>query len=91
MAEILSPALFIYLVPLAFALTGGYMAYARGRNPLLWGVASALFPICVMIVWFEKPKREVKGYFRKCGACDEWIKWRESPCRYCGAEQQTDL
>jgi hypothetical protein len=29
----------------------------------------------------------VKGHFRKCCSCSEWIKWKESPCRYCGTEQ----
>jgi len=35
MADILSPAILLYLVPTAFAVTGGVMAYNRGRNPLL--------------------------------------------------------
>jgi len=87
MTDILSPALLLYLVPGAFAVTGGVMAYNRGRNPVFWGVGSALFPICIMIVWFEKPKKEVAGHFRICGSCREWIKWKENPCRYCGAVQ----
>ncbi|NVN98514.1 MAG: hypothetical protein HXX17_04250 [Geobacteraceae bacterium] len=87
MGDIFSPALFLYLVPAVFAVTGGIMAYNRGRNPLLWGIGSAIFPICIMIVWFEKPKKEVAGHFKRCCKCEEWIKWKENPCRYCGAEQ----
>lgn len=87
MAGILSPAIFLYLVPIAFAVTGGVMAYNRGRNPVLWGLGAALFPICILIVWFEKPKKEVAGHFRRCGSCDEWINWKESLCRYCGTPQ----
>jgi hypothetical protein len=87
LAELFSPAALLILVPLAFAITGGKMAFNRGRNPLLWGLASAFFPICIMIVWFEKPRKEVKGHFRRCTSCGEWIKWLESPCRYCRTDQ----
>lgn len=87
MADIFSPAVLLYLVPAAFAIIAGVMARNRGRNPILWGLCSAVFPICIMIVWFEKPKKEVKGHFRKCSKCSEWIKWKENPCRYCAAPQ----
>lgn len=85
--EMLDPALLVYLVPISFAVAGGKIAANRGRNFFIWGVASALFPICIMIVWFEKPVKEVKGHFRRCSNCREWIKWEESPCRYCGGSQ----
>ena len=88
MADIFSPIILLYLVPAAFAATGGVMAHNRGRNPVLWGLCSAVFPICIMIVWFEKPKKEVKGHFRRCSSCCEWIKWAEDPCRYCGTSQK---
>jgi len=78
------PALIVFLVPIIFAVIGGVMAANRGRNFLVWGICSALFPICIMIVWFEKPVKEVKGHFRKCSNCGEWIKWKEMTCRYCG-------
>jgi hypothetical protein len=83
----LDPALLVYLVPIVFAVTGGVMAANRGRNFLFWGVCSAFFPICIMIVWFEKPIKELKGHFRKCCSCGEWIKWKEISCRYCGTTQ----
>ena len=82
---IFSPAMLLVLVPLAFAVIGGKMAYNRGRNPFIWGLGSAVFPICIMIVWFEKPLKEVEGQFRRCPKCGEWIKWAEEPCRYCAA------
>lgn len=84
-----TPAILLILVPLAFAVTGGYFAFARGKNPVLWGVLSAVFPLFIMITWFEKPKKAVKGHFKQCQSCDEWIKWAETPCHYCGAEQKT--
>lgn len=88
MESIFSPVIFLYLIPGAFAAIGGVLAYNRGRNPFFWAIGSALFPICIMIVWFEKPKKEVEGHFRKCCHCREWIKWKESPCRYCRTLQQ---
>ncbi|NJD91996.1 MAG: hypothetical protein FIA91_10890 [Geobacter sp.] len=81
----MSPAILLVLVPLVFGVIGGKLAYNRGRNPLVWGAGSALFPICIMIVWFEKPHKEVQGHFRRCASCGEWIKWAEDPCRYCAA------
>jgi hypothetical protein len=77
----------LLVVPLVFGLVGGRMAARRGRNMLLWGVLSAVFPIFIMIVYFEKPAQEVPGGFKRCGACAEWIKWEESPCHYCAADQ----
>ena len=77
-------AMLLALVPLSFGVVGGVLAARRGRNWLFWGAASAVFPICIMIVWFEKPVREVEGHFRRCSHCGEWIKWAEDPCRYCG-------
>jgi predicted nucleic acid-binding Zn ribbon protein len=83
----LNPAYFLLLVPAIFGAAGGILAANRGRNPLLvlfWAVASALFPICIMIVYFKKPLREVEGKFRHCRTCGEWLPWKENPCRYCG-------
>jgi len=87
LADIFSPAALLVLVPLVFAIIGGRIAYSRGRNPVIWGLFAAIFPICIMIVWFEKPRKEVKGHFRRCHSCGEWIKWLENPCRYCRTEQ----
>jgi len=74
-------------VPLGFGIFGGLLAVKRGRNRVLWGVLSAIFPIFILIVYFEKPLREVPGGFKKCGSCGEWIKWAESPCRFCATVQ----
>jgi hypothetical protein len=79
------------LVPVAFGVTGGVLAAHRGRNFILWGLSSAVFPICIMIVWFEKPLKEVKGRFKKCAKCGEWLKWIETPCRYCGNVSKVEL
>ncbi len=87
MDRFFSPAVLLIMVPVVFAAVGGYLAHGRGRNVLFWGAASAIFPICIMIVWFEKPLKEVEGKFRKCRGCGEWLKWRENPCKYCGADQ----
>ena len=85
--EMIKPALLVFLVPVIFGVIGGVLAANRGRNFLIWGILSLLFPIFLLIVWFEKPVKEVEGKFRKCGQCGEWIKWRDHVCKYCQAEQ----
>jgi hypothetical protein len=83
----IKPAMLIFLVPIAFGIIGGVLAANRGRNFLIWGALSVLFPIFILIVWFEKPLKEVEGHFKRCSKCHEWIKCLENPCRYCGSEQ----
>jgi hypothetical protein len=67
------------------AVAGGWLARNRGRNMLLWGALSSLFPIFIMIIYFEKPLREVPGGFRRCPACGEFITWQSGHCKYCAA------
>lgn len=67
------------------AVAGVVLARSRGKNPLLWGCASAFFPFCVCILWFQKPDQEVPGHFRKCPACGEVYRWKLTACAYCGA------
>lgn len=38
-------------------VAGALLARNRGKNMLLWGCASAIFPFCVFILWFNKPDR----------------------------------
>ena len=80
----------IIAVPASIAAIGGRLAYGRGINWLLWGFLCGLFPVCLLVVWFTKPREEVKGFFRKCGVCGEWIKWHEEPCRYCAYRKEQE-
>ncbi len=70
-------------------LLGGWLARTRGRNPLVWGLLSAPFPFFVFILWFQKPEREVPGYFRKCPACGAVYPWKQETCTYCKAGSTT--
>ena len=87
MTDYIKPELAVFLIMAVPGIIGGIMAANRGRNIFVWGILSALFPIFLLVVWFEKPLREVEGKFRKCGKCGEWLKWRETTCKYCQAEQ----
>ncbi len=87
MGDMIRPELAVVLIMSVPGIIGGVMAANRGRNFVVWGILSALFPIFLMIIWFEKPLKEVEGKFKKCVACGEWLKWREPSCKYCQAAQ----
>jgi len=77
--------LVIGLVMAVPAFLGGLLARNRGRNVVLWALLSALFPIFLMVVYFEKPVREVPGGFKLCPSCNEYNPWGTDLCRYCSA------
>lgn len=81
------PAYFVFLIIAAFGVAGGVLAYKRGRSVVLWCVLSMLFPIFLLVIWFQKPLKEVPGGFRQCGGCKEWIAWDSAVCKYCNASK----
>jgi hypothetical protein len=38
-----------------------------------------------MVIYFEKPLREVPGGFKRCPSCGEFNKWAAAACKYCAA------
>lgn len=40
---------------LAGAFLGRRWALARNRNPMAWGLAGAILPLTVIVLWFLKP------------------------------------
>lgn len=87
MTHTIPPEVYITLVMAVPAIAGGWLSYGRGMLWPLWGILCGIFPVFLMVVWFTKPKKEVKGFFRRCTECGEWIKWRET-CRYCAYRQE---
>ena len=77
--------IFLLLVFGLPAAIGFKLAISRGKNPLLWGLL-CIFPFFIIVLHFEKPAREIHGYFRKCKQCGETFPWKKSTCKYCGAE-----
>ncbi len=65
-------------------IAGALLARRRGKNPLLWGLLSAPFPFFVFVLWLQRPKEELPGYFRKCSECGGIYPWKLSACKYCG-------
>jgi hypothetical protein len=90
MTHTIPPELYVALIMAVPAVIGGWLAYGRGMNWLLWGILCGLFPVFILAVWFTRPRKEIKGFFRRCGVCGEWIKWREEPCRYCAYRQEQE-
>ncbi|MBX7199280.1 MAG: hypothetical protein K1X51_07860 [Rhodospirillaceae bacterium] len=39
----------------AGAFLGQHWAIARNRNPMAWGLAGALLPVTVIVLWLLKP------------------------------------
>ncbi len=79
------PEYVVILIMMVPAVIGGVLAANRARSVLLWSVLCALFPVFLMVIYFNKPLKEVPGKFRKCPACGEYLKWRDDVCKYCQA------
>ena len=75
--------IFILLVFGLPAAIGFRLALSRGKNPLLWGTL-CVFPFFIVVLYFEKPTREIRGHFRMCNKCGETFPWKNSACKYCG-------
>ncbi len=88
MMDYIKPAYtLLLLVTLLPALGGAILAHHRGRNIVGWAVLSAIFPIFLMVIYFEKPLREVAGGFKRCTSCGEFIRWKATVCKYCSTAQ----
>lgn len=69
-------------------IAGGWLAWTKGRNMLFWALVCTLMPPTVMVSWYQKPLREVRGHYRFCPACKEIQSWKHATCKYCGAEME---
>jgi hypothetical protein len=79
MKEVIFILLFFGIPP----VIGFKLALSRGKNPLLWGLL-CLFPFFLVVLYFEKPTREIQWHFRKCKQCGETFPWKNGACKYCG-------
>jgi hypothetical protein len=87
MTEYIKPEYALMLIMVPPALVGAMFARNRGRNILVWALLSALFPIFLMVIYFQKPLRDVPGGFKRCASCGEFIKWKAAVCKYCSSPQ----
>ena len=65
------------------AAVGFKLAKSRGKNPVLWGLLSGVFPFFLVVLHYHRPGHEIQGHFRKCGNCGRTFPWKDSECRYC--------
>ncbi|SNB46582.1 hypothetical protein [Geobacter sp. DSM 9736] len=84
------PELLLLLVMSVPGAAGGWLAYNRGRNFIGWCILCALFPVFLLVIYYNKPLREVPGKFKRCRSCSEWLKWRDPVCKYCNASQPAE-
>lgn len=80
----MSEMIFLLLLFGLPAAVGFKLAISRGKNPLLWGMLSGIFPFFLVVLHFHKPTHEIHGHFRKCAHCDRTFPWKDSVCKYCG-------
>lgn len=78
--------IFIAVFFLLPGLIGAWIARSKGRNPFTWFLLNFLFPPTLMVTIFQKPLRAVPGHYRQCPKCREFVKWRETVCKYCQTE-----
>lgn len=88
MSGYVKPEFVVFLIMMVPGVIGGVLAYKRGRSVIGWCAICALFPVFLLVIWFNKPLKEVPGGFRLCPGCREYIKWKDATCKYCGAEQK---
>ncbi len=80
----MSEMIFLLLIFGLPAAVGFKLALSRGKNPLLWGMLSGVFPFFLVVLHFHKPTHEITGHFRKCAHCDRTFPWKDKVCKYCG-------
>jgi hypothetical protein len=86
MQDVVKQGIFIFLLVGIPGVIGGRLAWNRGRNFIGWTILCGLCAMFLLVIWYQKPLREVKGAFRQCPKCREWIKWKDTKCKYCGTE-----
>lgn len=87
MVGYVTPALMVFLVLLVSGAVGGILAANRGRSVVVWCILCALIPFFLFAIYYSKPLCEVEGKFKRCTGCGEFIKWRETVCKFCHTDQ----
>jgi RNA polymerase subunit RPABC4/transcription elongation factor Spt4 len=72
------------------AVIGGYVAYRKGRNMFLWGLACGIMPLAVIVVLILPPVLK-KGQTKRCPHCSRIIPASDTVCRYCKKELPIEL
>jgi hypothetical protein len=80
----MSEMIFLLLIFGLPAAVGFKLALSRGKNPLLWGLLSGIFPFFLLVLHFHQPPHEIRGHFRKCSHCERTFPWKDTACKYCG-------
>ena len=69
-----------FIIP---GIVGAVIAGNKGRSRLGWFVLCACIPLLILIPIFISPLKEVKGKYKQCPACKEFVKWDATICKHC--------
>ncbi len=89
MSDVLKQVLLIFVFFGIPGIVAAWIAHTKGRNRLGWFLLCFFFPPTMMMLIFQGPLREVVGHYRQCPSCSEFQSWRNTACKYCGAEIPT--
>lgn len=79
----MSEMIFLLLIFGLPAAVGFKLAISHGKNPVIWGLLSGVFPFFLVVLHFHRPTHEIRGHFRKCSHCSAIIPWKDKACKYC--------
>jgi hypothetical protein len=74
----------------AAGMLGGWVARQKGRNPVFWGLLTAIFPLFLVAIVFL-PARLAPGRTRRCPHCGALTGTDSPACERCGRDLPIDM
>lgn len=71
-------------------ILGGIIAYKKGRNPILWGLACFIFPLLILVIGIA-PALVKSSKTKQCPYCGKALQKSAAECRECGKEMPINL
>lgn len=72
--------LIIWVIP---GTIGALLAKRKARSMSGWFFLCAFFQPAIIVIAFLSPKKEVRGKYRECPSCKEFVRWKATICKHC--------